>query len=257
MLVDIFMQDEHRAREFAVDNWHAYSSREVSAPRTAQDSFCARNRSSSSVRCRESRRCSPDDAIREMHLSKCEHRGIASGAAVATCKTRDFRENVADFDAPDGSPSQKEKKIFCLTLNLSRLFRGTMFASAYCCADNLLPRDPAPVPKPRPGCLNRRLPTAVPTRSPAVLFSPLELGASHAFHYPAFYASRFLLLLSHPDSVRPRDLSLAWGKFAVYRFSRCSPLQFPLASADAGWRPLSWRQSRPTSPSKSAAMQSS
>jgi hypothetical protein len=64
-----------------------------------------------------------------MHLSKCEHCEIASGAALASCKTRNFRVNVADFDALDDSTSQKEKKIFGLTLNLSRLFRGTVFAS--------------------------------------------------------------------------------------------------------------------------------
>src|SRR5277367_15384 len=116
--------------------------------------------------------------------AKCYDCEIASDGEVADCKSRYSREKVAEFDTLEGSASHKEKKNFGATLNLSHLFRGTMFASAYYCADNLLPRDPAPVPKPRPGYLNRRIPTAVPTRSPAVLFSPINLRTD--FTAPAF-----------------------------------------------------------------------
>jgi hypothetical protein len=68
--------------------------------------------------------------------------------------------------------SQKEKKIDNAQLDLSQVFRGTEFASVNAALTISSPETTASVPKQRPGYLNRRLPTAVPTRSPAVLFLP-------------------------------------------------------------------------------------
>jgi hypothetical protein len=45
------------------------------------------------------------------------------------------------------------------------------------------PETTASVPKQRPGYLNRRLPTTVPTRSPAVLFHQINLRLVSLSHF--------------------------------------------------------------------------
>ena len=73
--------------------------------------------------------CSALDAILRMHSFECDDCEIACSGAVATCKTIDLRRKMAQFDTFKGVASQKEKKIGRRALNLSRFFRGTIFAS--------------------------------------------------------------------------------------------------------------------------------
>src|SRR5208337_3003214 len=110
-------------------------------------------------------------AIHRMHLRNVLDCEIASSGEVADCKTRDFLWKSGRIrDCQMSGVAEREKNCWRRVVFVSAFSRHNV-CFTYSRADNLLPRDPAPVPKPRPGYLNRRLPTAVPTRSPAVLFS--------------------------------------------------------------------------------------
>ena len=100
------------------------------------------------------------------------------GGTVATCKSGLSHGKWPKSRLPATTRRRKRKKSIHGLMDLSRFFPGTSFAFTISCADNLLPRDPAPVPKQRPGYLIRRLPTAVPTRSPAVLFLETKLTSA-------------------------------------------------------------------------------
>jgi len=67
-----------------------------------------------------------------------------------------------------------------------------MFASDLCALTISSPETTASVPKQRPGYLIRRLPTAVPTRSPAVFFASAAIELRGEF-LPAFCIAQFLL----------------------------------------------------------------
>jgi hypothetical protein len=69
-------------------------------------------------------RRNPQDAL----PSKCGDCGIACSGEIATCKTRDLYGKMAEFETFKDAASQKEKKFEYRAFNLSRFFRGTIFA---------------------------------------------------------------------------------------------------------------------------------
>jgi hypothetical protein len=75
----------------------------------------------------------------------------------------------------------KREKNLTPMLEFARFFQGTMFASPPVTLTISSPETNSVCPEQRPGYLNRRLPTAVPTRSPAVLFLENRIIAGARF----------------------------------------------------------------------------